>query len=57
MVMPLYLVSLRFSPLIGMYSDHNIFEPGIEVLSESYFSNSIELSIPINILSFAGVGD
>ncbi|KIJ98681.1 hypothetical protein K443DRAFT_103479 [Laccaria amethystina LaAM-08-1] len=50
-------ISLRFSPLIGMYSDHNIFKPGIEVLSKTYFSNSIDMSILTDILSVSGAGD
>ncbi|KIJ97795.1 hypothetical protein K443DRAFT_9667 [Laccaria amethystina LaAM-08-1] len=30
---------------------------GVEVPSESYLSNSIDMSIPTDILSFSGAGD
>ena len=40
----------QLSPLIGIYSDHNIFEPGIE-MPPDYISNSINMSIFANISS------
>ena len=53
---PIYLASFGFSPMILMYADRDIFEPGFELLSESYISNSIDMSIPTDILSLCGPG-
>ena len=53
---PIYLASFGFPPMIVMYSDRDIFEPGLELLSESFITNSVDMSIPTDILSFCGPG-
>ena len=52
MLTPIYLASFGFSPMIVMYFDRDIFELGLELLSESYISNCVDMSIPTDILSF-----
>ena len=56
MLTPIYLASFGFSPMIVMYSDCDIFEPGLKLLSESYISNRVDMSIHIDILSFYRLG-
>ena len=51
---PIYLASFGFSPMIVTYSDSDIFELGLEMLSESSISNSVDMSIPTDIYPSVG---
>ena len=46
---PIYLARFGFSPMTVMCSDRDIFEPGLELLSESYILNSVNMSIHTDI--------